>query len=48
MVVPGDSHPSKFAHEIAARAIYQWMRTNRNLFAFLPPATKGGQTPTLQ
>jgi lysophospholipase L1-like esterase len=41
MVVPGDSHPSKFANEIAARAVYQWMLANKHLFTFLSPTERG-------
>jgi lysophospholipase L1-like esterase len=35
MVVPGDSHPSKFGHELAARAVYQWIIDNERSLSFL-------------
>jgi lysophospholipase L1-like esterase len=36
MVVPGDAHPSKLAHELAAQAVYRWMMAREHLFGFLP------------
>lgn len=39
-VARGNHHPSKFAHELTAKAIYQWMLANNHLFAFLSPSSK--------
>ena len=41
MVAPRDAHPSKFGHELTARAIYQWMLANNHLFYFSVSQQKG-------